>query len=60
MSQTLLLVAGAIVALVVLAAFVLILSKRQAAVRWVESLFRRPPRKPRQPGSDHYYKPYWS
>lgn len=25
----------------------------------VEAIFRRPPRAPKTPGPDHYYKPYW-
>jgi len=26
----------------------------------VESAFRRPPKPPRTPGPEHYYRPYWS
>ena len=25
----------------------------------VENAFRRPPKEPKAPGPDHYYKPYW-
>ena len=25
----------------------------------VENAFRRPPKAPKAPGPDHYYKPYW-
>ncbi len=55
-----LLVAGVVAVLVVLAAIAVVAIRRQAVVRWVESLFRRPPRPARKPGSGHYYKPYWS
>lgn len=42
-------------------AFLLIVILRPDATRRrVLSLFRRPPRPPRTPGQDHYYKPYWS
>ncbi len=60
MSQTVLITLAVVLVLVVLAAVVLIALRRDAAVRWVLSLFRRPPREPRKPGPDHYYKPYWS
>jgi hypothetical protein len=49
-------VAGALLAAVV---FVLMRDK-EASKRRVESLFRRPPKTPKAPGSDHYYRPYWS
>jgi hypothetical protein len=26
----------------------------------IEGLFRRPPRPPKTPGPDHYYRPHWS
>ncbi len=60
MSQTVLIAFAAFVLLVVLAAVVLLARGRAGAARWVESLFRRPPRPPRRPGESHYYKPYWS
>ncbi len=25
----------------------------------IEGFFRRPPKAPKTPGKDHYYKPYW-
>lgn len=25
----------------------------------IEGAFRRPPKPPKTPGSDHYYRPYW-
>ncbi|HVO11071.1 MAG TPA: hypothetical protein VMX54_10070 [Vicinamibacteria bacterium] len=60
MSQTVLIAGVVVLLLVVLSAVVLLALRRDAAVRWVLSLFRRPPREPRRPGPDHYYKPYWS
>ncbi|HXY38966.1 MAG TPA: hypothetical protein VEQ10_04805 [Vicinamibacteria bacterium] len=59
MSQTVV-ITVAVLLVAVLAAVVLLARHREAAVRFVLSLFRRPPREPRRPGSDHYYKPYWS
>jgi hypothetical protein len=26
----------------------------------IEGAFRRPPKEPKAPGADHYYKAYWS
>jgi len=26
----------------------------------IEGAFRRPPKPPKPPGSDHYYTPYWA
>jgi len=60
MSQTVLIALAVAVLLVVLAAAGLLALRREAALRWVLHLFRRPPREPRRPGPDHYYKPYWS
>jgi hypothetical protein len=60
MTQSILitLVAAVVVAVLVLAA--LTLRDPQAARSRIEGLFRRPPRPPKAPGSDHYYRPYWS
>jgi hypothetical protein len=58
-----LIVAGVLVALVALAAVaVAFLAWRdpEASKRRVEALFRRPPRPPKTPGQNHYYRPYWS
>ena len=63
MSQSLLIPLVAVVAvlaLVVLGLAALALREPEAARRRVEAFFRRPPRPPRTPGSDHYYRPYWS
>jgi len=38
----------------------LVLRAPEASKRRVEALFRRPPRPPKAPGKDHYYRPYWS
>jgi hypothetical protein len=54
-----LVVAGALLALLVVVA-VLALRDPEAAKRRVEALFRRPPKPPKAPGQDHYYRPYWS
>ena len=62
MSQSiliLLIAAGAVLALLVLVAVFAMRDPRSAARR-VESLFRRPRKPAKQPGSNHYYKPYWS
>jgi hypothetical protein len=57
---TLILVAlGAVVALLLVAG-VMVRRDPEAAKRRVEALFRRAPKPPRAPGSDHYYRPYWS
>ncbi len=63
MSQSILIplvAVAALAALVALALAVLVVRDRPAASRWVESLFRRPPKPAAKPGADHYYKPYWS
>ena len=57
---TLLIAAGALLALVLLALAVVVLRDPEGAKRRIERLFRRPPRPPRSPGDDHYYRPYWS
>ena len=51
-------VGGLLALLVVLA----ILARRDPAAskRRVEALFRKPPKPPKSPGRDHYYRPYWS
>jgi hypothetical protein len=48
-----------LVALVVLAAAVVVLAG-DAITGFVQRLFRRPPRTPKTPGRDHYYRPYWA
>ncbi len=60
MSPTVLTAFAVAVLVVLLVSVVFLARRRSTAVRWVESLFRRPPRQPRRPGSDHYYRPYWS
>jgi hypothetical protein len=60
MSQSILIAAGAVVALVVLVPVVLVLRDPGAATRRVEALFRRPRAGAKKPGPGHYYKTYWS
>lgn len=63
MTQSILIPLVALAAVVTLGVLVLAavaLRDPQAARRRVERLFRRPPRPPKAPGSDHYYRPYWS
>jgi len=55
----LLIVAGAVLAVVGIAAFIL-LRDPAAATRRIEALFRRPRRPPRTAGDEQYYRPYWS
>jgi cell division septation protein DedD len=55
-----LIVAVVLVALAVVAVAVLGWRDPEASKRRVEALFRRPPRPPKTPGRDHYYRPYWS
>jgi hypothetical protein len=54
----LLIVAGLVLALAVVV--FLVLRAPEASKRRVLALFRRPPRPPKTPGKDHYYRPYWS
>jgi hypothetical protein len=59
MSLSILVPLVAVVALLAVAAF-LVLRDPEASKRRVEALFRRPPRPPKTPGRNHYYRPYWS
>jgi hypothetical protein len=54
------LIALLVLVLALLAGAVAVLRDTTAARRRVEALFRRPPRTPKSPGPDHYYRPYWS
>jgi hypothetical protein len=54
-----LVVAGALLALLIVVA-ALALRDPEASKRLVLGLFRRTPRPPKPPSSDHYYRPYWS
>jgi hypothetical protein len=49
-----------VLAVVVGAGVLLALVRNPRTATFVESLFRRPPKPARTPGSSHYYKPYWS
>ena len=55
-----LIVAGLLGALAAVAGAFLAWRDPEASKRRVEALFRRPPRPPKTPGQDHYYRPYWS
>ncbi len=55
-----LIVAGVLGALAAVAVVFLAWRDPEASKRRVEALFRRPPRPPKTPGQDHYYRPYWS
>jgi hypothetical protein len=55
-----LVVVAAALALLVVGVAVLVRRDPEAAKGRVEALFRRPPKAPRAPGQDHYYRPYWS
>ena len=58
--STLLIIAGAAIALVLAALAVLVLRDPRAAQRRVESVFRRPEATPKIAGNEQYYRPYWS
>jgi hypothetical protein len=58
--STLLIIVGAVAALVVVAVAVLVLRDPGAAQRRVESVFRRPEGPPKTAGNEQYYRPYWS
>lgn len=53
-------VAGALVSLFAIGALFDALEHPDALQARVEGVFRRPPRPPRTPGPDHYYRPYWN
>jgi hypothetical protein len=53
-----LVVVGALLALVIV--IVALALRDPGPKRRIEALFRKPPKPPRSPGQDHYYRPYWS
>jgi len=55
----LLILAGAIVSVIGIAAFV-VLRDPAATKRRIEAAFRRPGRPPRTAGNEQYYRPYWT
>ena len=57
---TLLTIAGAVLALVLVAAAALVLRNSAALQRRIESVFRRPERPAKTAGDEQYYRPYWS
>jgi hypothetical protein len=58
--STLLITAGALLALVIVVLAVVVLRDPGAAQRWDESIFRRPERPAKIAGEEQYYRPYWS
>jgi hypothetical protein len=52
-------VGGAVVTLFGLAAVLNALEHPEELRQRIEGAFRRPPRPPRDPAPDHYYRPYW-
>jgi hypothetical protein len=55
----LLVVAGAVLTLFAIGALFDALDQPDELSNRVQALFRRPPAPPKDPGKDHYYKPYW-
>ena len=55
----LVLVGGGLVALFGLGALLDALDDREELKQRIERAFRRPPKAPKPPDADHYYRPYW-
>jgi hypothetical protein len=53
------LVAGGLVTLFAVGALFEALDHPDQLRARIEGLFRRPPRPPKTPGADHYYRRYW-
>jgi hypothetical protein len=60
MLETVLIAAVALLVLAVVVTAILLLRDPEASRRRIEALFRRPAKPAKPPGSDHYYRPYWS
>jgi hypothetical protein len=54
-----LLVAGGLVTLFLAGALLEALENPEQLSARIEAAFRRPPRPPKAPSEEHYYKPYW-
>ena len=54
-----LLVAGGLVSLFLAGALLEALEHPEQLSARIEAAFRRPPRPPKAPSEEHYYKPYW-
>jgi hypothetical protein len=54
-----LLVAGGLVTLFLVGALLEAVEHPEGLSSRIEAAFRRPPKPPRAPSEDHYYKPYW-
>jgi hypothetical protein len=55
----LVLVAGGLVTLFLVSALLEALEHPDELSARIEAAFRRPPRPPKAPPAEHYYKPYW-
>jgi len=55
----LLVVGGALVGLFAVGALFNMLEHPEELRQRIEGAFRRPPRAPRDPAPDHYYRPHW-
>jgi hypothetical protein len=55
----LLLVGGGLVTLFALGALLDALDDPEELKHRIERAFRRPPKAPKPPDADHYYRPYW-
>jgi hypothetical protein len=53
-------VAGAVVTLFAVGALFNTLDNPKGLLPWIQSLFRRPPKPPKTPGKESYYKAYWA
>jgi hypothetical protein len=53
------LVAGGLVAIFALGALLDALDDPEELKRRIEGAFRRPPKAPKPPDADHYYRAYW-
>ena len=53
-------VAGALVSLFAVGALFDALEHPEEIRGRIDAAFRRPPKPPKAPGDDHYYKPYWA
>jgi hypothetical protein len=54
-----LLVAGGLVTLFLVGALLEAVEHPEELSSRIEAAFRRPPRPPKAPSEEHYYKPYW-
>ena len=55
----LVIVGGAVVTLFAVGALFDVLEDPRGLSGRIEAAFRRPPKEPKAPGPDHYYRPHW-